>query len=42
MTDENKLIAERKKKLENIKQKHQPYPNSFKKKDSARGTGGGN
>ena len=35
MTDENKLIAERKKKLENIKQKHQPYPNSFKKKDSA-------
>ena len=35
MTDENKLIAERKKKLENIKQKHPLYPNRFKKKSSA-------
>ena len=34
MTDENKLIKERKKKLENIKQKHKLYPNNFKKKNS--------
>ena len=34
MTDENKLIKERKKKLENIKQKHKLYPNNFKKNNS--------
>ena len=34
MTDENKLIKERKKKLESIKQKYQPYPNNFKKRNS--------
>ena len=29
MTEENKLITERKKKLEEIKTKYKPYPNSF-------------
>ena len=31
MTEENKLITERKKKLDEIKKKYKPYPNSFKK-----------
>ena len=34
MTEENKLIIERKKKLEEIKKKYKPYPNSFKKLDN--------
>ena len=32
MSEENKLITERKKKLEEIKKKYKPYPNTFKKK----------
>ena len=35
MTEENKLITERKKKLEEIKKNHKAYPNSFKKTDYA-------
>ena len=35
MTEENKLIIERKKKLEEIKKNHKAYPNSFKKTDYA-------
>ena len=35
MTEENKLITERKKKLEEIKKNHKVYPNSFKKVDYA-------
>ena len=31
MSEENKLIIERKKKLEEIKKKYKPYPNNFKK-----------
>ena len=31
MTEENKLITERKKKLDEIKKKYKPYQNSFKK-----------
>jgi len=34
MTEENKLITERKKKLDEIKKKYKPYPNSFKKSHS--------
>ena len=35
MTEENKLLTERKKKLEEIKKNHKAYPNSFKKTDYA-------
>ena len=35
MTEENKLITEREKKLEEIKKNHKAYPNSFKKVDYA-------
>ncbi len=35
MTEENKLITERKKKLEEIKKKYNPYPNTFKKLNNA-------
>ena len=31
MTDENKLISERKNKFEKIKKHQNPYPNNFKK-----------
>tara|TARA_Y100000992_G_C21261669_1_gene491611 strand:+ start:84 stop:1556 length:1473 start_codon:yes stop_codon:yes gene_type:complete len=34
MAEENKLITERRKKLEEIKKKYKPYPNSFKKVDN--------
>ena len=36
MTDENKLITERKKKLEAIKVNNKTYPNTFRKKDYAK------
>ena len=36
MTEENKLILERKKKLEAIKLDNEPYPNDFRKKKSIR------
>ena len=35
MTEENKLITERKKKLEAIKLNNKTYPNTFRKKDHA-------
>ena len=35
MDDENKLITERKKKLEEIKKNYAAYPNSFRKKDNS-------
>mgnify|MGYP001351007939 FL=1 len=35
MTDENKLISERKNKFEKIKKHQNPYPNNFKKNISA-------
>ena len=35
MTEENKLITERKKKLEAIKLNNKAYPNTFRKKDYA-------
>ena len=35
MSEENKLIVERKKKLDEIKKKYHPYPNTFKKLDSS-------
>ena len=35
MEDDNKLILERKKKLDRIKEKFNPYPNTFKKTDDS-------
>ena len=35
MKDDNKLILERKRKLEQLKKKFNPYPNTFKKSDNA-------
>ena len=35
MDDENKLITERKKKLEEIRKNYDAYPNSFRKKDNS-------
>ena len=35
MDDENKLITERKKKLEAIRKNFAAYPNSFRKKDNS-------
>ena len=35
MTDENKLIIERKKKLNDSREYQSPYPNNFNKVDSA-------
>ena len=37
MSEENKLITERKKKLEEIKKKYKPYPNNFKKLNNTAG-----
>ena len=37
MSEENKLITERKKKLEEIKKKYKPYPNNFKKLNDTAG-----
>ena len=35
MDDENKLITERKKKLEAIRKNYATYPNSFRKRDNS-------
>ena len=35
MEDDNKLILERKKKFDRLKENYNPYPNSFKKTSSS-------